>query len=440
MSTTRASWRARVSAWLTRWRPLLPLMGAELIVMIGFGALLPVLPLFVQEQGVNAVGLGVVIAGWPIAKLIFEPVFGWWADRHERKPQMVAGLLVLAVVSVLPLFLTSFLALFLLRFAAGVATAAYDPAARGIIVEATEEDERGEAFGYYGSFQVAGFAIGPAIGGLGAAVFGGYAFPFVFVGALAVVGAFVVARYLLSHPHAVESTEFDHRPEAQPLPAGVPFSASETAAIPTDPLPPAAIAPISAVLNRMVIASLLLTFGLHLSFGVYEVVWSLYMIALGASVAWIGFTFVLFAVPEMVVGPMAGRLVDRRGPVGMIIGSWLVISVVGLIYASARTLWIPSAVVPFEAAATAAMMPALYSMLARGTPRGRASTAQGIFGSTSTLALVLASLAAGGLFELDIGYPFLFFVGGMAICLIVGLLIYRSASRDRVAPGTQAAV
>ena len=39
--------------------------------------------------------------------------------------------------------------------------------ARGMVVDATEPDERGEAFGFYGSFQIAGFVIGPAIGGIG---------------------------------------------------------------------------------------------------------------------------------------------------------------------------------------------------------------------------------------------------------------------------------
>ena len=50
---------------------------------------------------------------------MFEPVFGWWADRHSRKPQMVAGLVVLAMVSVLPLFFTTFAAFVVLRFVAG---------------------------------------------------------------------------------------------------------------------------------------------------------------------------------------------------------------------------------------------------------------------------------------------------------------------------------
>jgi len=441
MPVSRRSIFARPAAWLRRWGPLLPLLGAELIVMIGFGALLPVLPLYVQEQGIDATQLGLIVAAWPIAKLISEPIFGWWADRHSRKPQMVVGLVLLGVASVLPLFVTTFGALFVLRFIAGAATGLYDPAARGMIVDATDEDERGEAFGFYAAFQIGGFAIGPAIGALGAAFLGGYAFPFIFTFLLSLVAALVVAVYLSPRPHVVESPEFEHHPDAQPLPSGVPFSASETALVPTDAPAAANQAPLSALFNRTVLAALVLTFGLHLSFGTYEVVWSLYLVALGASIAWVGATFVLFAIPEMIVSPLAGRYVDRKGPGGFILGSGVVILVSGSIYALASEPLVPTLVVPVEAAATAAMTPALFALMARGTPAGRASTAQGLFGAVSTLALVVASVVAGALFERGTGMPFWFFVIGMAICLVLGLLIYRSAApKVPVAePGTTAA-
>ena len=433
MPTSRADWQDRISAWLRRWRPLLPVFAVQMIVTIGFGAMLPVLPLYIEEQGIDPSGLGVIVASWAVAKLLFEPIFGWWADRHSRKPQMVAGLIMLAVVSVLPAFFTTFAAFVALRFLAGVATAAYDPAARGMVVDATEPDERGEAFGFYGSFQIAGFVIGPAIGGLGATIFGGYTFPFFFTGFLALVGVVVLVRYLDPNPHAVESPEFPHDPEAKPIPAGDPYSASETLVIPTEEPEPATQAPLRAVFNRTVIAALVLAFGLHLTFGTYEVVWSLYLIALGASVAWVSLTFVIFGVPEMLMGPLAGRVVDRRGPVGVIIVSGIVILISGAVYATATHYYVPTLAVPFEAAATAAMAPALYAMLAKGTPVGRSSTAQGLFGATATLALVVASLVAGNLFEIGVGLPFWFFVGGLALCLVVGLLIYRSANPRRLA-------
>ena len=427
MPTSRAVWQDRISAWLRRWRPLLPVFAVQMIVTVGFGALLPVLPLYIEEQGIDPSGLGVIVASWAVAKLIFEPIFGWWADRHDRRIQMVAGLLLFSVVSVLPVYFTAFAAFVVLRFLAGLAAAAYDPAARGMIVDATEPDERGEAFGFYGAFQIAGFVIGPAIGGIGSEIFGGYAFPFYFTGVLALVGVVVLVRYLDPNPHAVESPEFERHPEAKPIPAGDPYSAAQTFAVETEEPVAEAQAPLRAVFNRTVIAALVLGFGLHLTFGTYEVVWSIYLIALGATVAWVSLTFVIFGIPEMIVAPIAGRVVDRRGPVGVIIASSIVILISGAVYATATNYYVPTLAVPFEAAATAAMGPALYAMLASGTPAGRSSTAQGLFGATATLALVVASLAAGNLFEIGIGLPFWFFVVGLAVSMVVGLLIYRSA-------------
>ena len=318
MPRIRLDVTGRVRAWARRWGPLLPVLGAELIIMIGFGALLPVLPLFVQEQGIDAAQLGLIVAAWPIAKLISEPFFGWWADRHSRKPQMLIGLVIFAVVSLLPIFFTTFAAQFVLRFLAGAAIGMYDPAARGMIVDATEPDERGEAFGYYGAFQVGGFVFGPAIGALGAAIFGGYAFPFVFTSVLAIVAMVVLAVTLPAHPHVVEAPEFVHHPEARPTPTGVPYAGAETMAMPGD-TPETNQAPISALFNRTVMATLVLSFGLHLSFGVYEVIWSLYLVALGATVAWVGLSFVVFGIPEMIAAPVAGRWVDRKGPIPFVI-------------------------------------------------------------------------------------------------------------------------
>jgi MFS family permease len=176
-----------------------------------------------------------------------------------------------------------------------------------------------------------------------------------------------------------------------------------------------------------------LTFGLHLTFGTYEVVWALYLVALGATVAWVGVSFVLFSVPEMIVAPFAGRYIDRQGPLRPIIITGLVIMTTGTIYALSNSYLLSSFVAPVEAAATAAMMPALYTILGRGTPPGRASTTQGLFGATSTLALILASVAAGALFEINKGLPFVFFVIGIAVTMTIGLLLYRTLPAARPA-------
>src|SRR3954454_1583103 len=160
----------RVLGWARRWEAILPLLLAEFIVWIGFGALLPIMPLYFTEHGVDLRLLGIVIAAWPIARLVGEPIFGWVADRTGRRVLlMVVGLAVSAVALGLPLFLTSPLEFVVLRALAGLATAVYDPAARGHLTHATPPDRRGEAFGLYGSAQMGGLLFGPAIGGIGAA-------------------------------------------------------------------------------------------------------------------------------------------------------------------------------------------------------------------------------------------------------------------------------
>src|SRR5205814_3689255 len=160
---------ARIAAWTRRWDAILPLLAAELIVWLGFGALLPIMPIYFTENGVDLRTLGVVVAAWPAARLVGEPVFGWVADRTRRVPLMVAGNIGAGLFLFLPLVLVGAAPFIVLRALAGLATSIYDPAARGYIADATPADRRGEAFGMYGAAQMGGLLLGPAIGGLGSA-------------------------------------------------------------------------------------------------------------------------------------------------------------------------------------------------------------------------------------------------------------------------------
>src|SRR5688500_16153668 len=146
--------RLRWAAWFGRWGGIAPLLFAEFVVWLGFGGLLPVLPLYFTEQGVDLATLGIVIAAWPAARLVSEPIFGWLADRTERVPLMVIGLVATGVFGALPLVLTGPLAFVLLRAGAGLGAAIYDPAARGFLTDATPPDRRGGAVGLSGADQM----------------------------------------------------------------------------------------------------------------------------------------------------------------------------------------------------------------------------------------------------------------------------------------------
>ncbi len=426
--------RARLSTWLDRWGPVMPLFVAELVVWLGFGALLPIMPLYFRDHGVDLELLGVVIAAWPAARLIGEPIFGWIADRTARVPLMVGGLIISAIALGLPLVLTTPLAFLALRALAGLATAMYDPAARGYLADSTPPDRRGEAFGLYGAAQMGGLLLGPAIGALGAGVFGGIAFVFVFGAVATLVAALAVAlrvredAQVQRHHPAPWLDMTVHAAE----PPGVARRAAEDAlAARRDGGP-------GSLMNRVLIAAIVLNLGGYIAGGTYEVIWSLFLESKGAGLDFIGLTFAFFAVPVLLFSPFAGRLVDRRGGYGFIVVGGVATALASFAYTFVVE---PVHVLPFlaaEATGFAVMNPALYSMVAAGSPAGRTSTAQGLFGAAGTLGTIVAAIAAGYLADADIRYPF--WAGGtaMLLMLLIGLALGGGAIRGRM--GTRAAI
>jgi len=423
---------------MDRWGGLLPLLVAEFVVWLGFGGLLPILPLYFVEQGVDLRTLGVVIAAWPAARLVSEPIFGWLADRTARVPLMVIGLVTTGVFGALPLIITGPLAFVVLRAGAGLGAAIYDPAARGYLTDAVPAERRGEAFGLYGAAQMGGLLLGPAIGAFGAQAFGGVGFVFVFSGITAVVAALGVALRVRERP-TIGRTRSTVSPDRTEFPPDSPYLEGrladdlreEEAAASDDPSGAAVdaadgrrgLSPPMSLLNRGLIAAILINAGGYYASGTYEVIWSLFLEGLGADLTLIGLTFAMFGLPILLFSPIAGRLVDRRGSYAFIvIGSVLPI-VAGLTYTQIDDPALAVPLILMEATGFAFLNPALYSVVAANSPRGKSSTTQGLYGSAGTLGFIAASLAAGVLAERDILYPFYVFSGVMAVCLGLGLLI-----------------
>ncbi|MGZ8515000.1 MAG: MFS transporter [Candidatus Limnocylindrales bacterium] len=418
--TSQATPRARVT-WLSRWGAIAPLLLAEFIVWVGFGALLPVLPIYFTSHGVDLATLGLVIAAWPAARLVGEPAFGWLADRTPRVPLMVAGLLLAGIFTMLPLALTGPLPFILLRAATGLATAIYDPAARGYLTDATPRERRGEAFGLYGAAQMGGLLLGPAIGALGADRFGGIGFVFIFGGLAAILAAIPIA--LRSHETG-SRTHAALPPDGTEFPPDSPSIARRAAAAMALESDDAAAGGVPVrLLNRGLIAALVINVGGNFAAGTYEVIWSLFLQRLGAGLGLIGLTFAMFGLPILLLSPLAGRLVDRRGSFAFIVAGSILPAITGFLY---TRLVDPNLAIPLilvEATGFALLNPALYAVVAANSPAGRSSTAQGLFGAAGTVGFIVASLVAGVLAGIDILYPLYVFSAVMTASLVAGLII-----------------
>jgi MFS family permease len=383
---------------LARTRPILPVLVAEAILWLGFGALLPVLPLYITEQGIDTVTLGWIVAAWPAARLLGEPLFGWLGDRWDKRFLMLAGLVATAVVVPMPLVFTGAPAFLVARALAGLTTAAYDPAARAYILDATPPEERGAAFGLYSSAQMAGMLLGPAFGGVGAALGGGYAFPFIFCSIALVGAAILVGLTVCRRPAPVHVARDEDAAQAT---AGVP----------------------SSLWNRLLLAAIVIDVGSFFASGTYEVIWSLWMTKLGADLGLIGLTFAAFGLGVVLVSPLAGRWADRRGPVLFIVLGSLGAALAGVLYALLQDPLLVVPVVFFEGISFALLGPALYAVVARGTPAGRSATTQGVYGAAGTIGTIVASIAAGILFAIDVHLPFYVFAITMVGSLVLGLIV-----------------
>jgi len=408
---TTLALRIRTRTWLTRWSPILPLLLAEATIWIGFGALLPVLPIYFTQHGTDLRMLGVVIAAWPAARLFTEPLFGWVADRVARKPLMVIGLFACAIATVLPLAIVGPIAFLVFRALAGLATSIYDPAARGYLVDANPPEQQGETFGLYGAAQMGGLMLGPAVGGIAVALTRDPTIGFWVAGlALFVAGILVAVRI-------PEPSREERAAHALERAATVEEQAERSGAIP----PPTSLA------NKFLAAAVVMNLAWFFTSGAYEVVWSLYLTSIGGTIELVGLTFAAFALPVLILAPIAGRFVDRRGGYFALLVGMGVATGCGPIYPVIPEVWFVVLLGLIEGAAFALGSPALFALVARASPPGRSSTAQGIFGAAGTIGTIIASVSAGALAAIDLRYPY--YVVGIAglLGLAIGHLI---AGRD----------
>lgn len=447
---------ARLSAWLERWSPVLPLLAAEGVIALGFGAILPILSIFYTQHGVSLDELGFVVAAWPAARLVSEPLFGRLADHVSRKWMMVAALAVSAVAVTLPVVVSGTVAFIALRLVAGFGAAAYDPAARGYLMDANPPERQGELFGLYSAAQMGGFMVGPAIGGLAAAITGEPTVVFWVFGLAYIASALVVAVRVadLTRQQAralvLARREADARPAdaaaAGPTTDAAAAPDAAAAAVPAAPAagPSAALEPVEAprprrLLNRLLVVALVMNAGAYLAGGAYEVIWSVYMESLGASVALIGVSFFTFSLPVMLLAPFAGRFVDREGGYVVMVVGGVGVALCGILYPLVASPWWMIGLGLVEGTAAALSSPSQYMLVSRAAPVGRSSAAQGLFGAAGTTGTIVASVATGFLASIDLRLPFVVMGVSTLVLLIAGVSLGGRVLWDALQPHPLAA-
>ncbi|HEX4467123.1 MAG TPA: MFS transporter [Solirubrobacteraceae bacterium] len=259
-------------------RRLVLVISAVVFVDTMFYAVIaPLLPTLARELQLSKLSAGVMTASYPVGTLLGSLPGGVVAARVGPKPTVAAGLALLAGSTVAFALLHDAVSLDCARFVEGVGGAFSWAGGLAWIVAETPSERRGALIGQALGAAIGGALFGPVIGTLANAIGRRAAFSVVVVIALLLIAA---TRRLPS----------SHVRSAQGLRTLLPAlgGAGVTLAMWLVALPAVAA-------------------------GALDVLAPLRLHRFGASVAAVGATFLLAAVAEGTVSPVAGRLSDLRG-------------------------------------------------------------------------------------------------------------------------------
>ena len=189
--------------------------------VIGFGILIPIVPLLFTEPSsvyfilpeslsINAgyLLLGALIGLYPIGQFFATPILGELSDIYGRKTVMqisIGGTVVSTLIFALGLVTTSIPLLFISRTVNGL-TGGLISVAQATIADISDETNKSRNFGLIGAAFGAGFILGPTIGGLlssGLLPFLTATTPFLFAAALS-TASIIYLRYALEETSPME--------------------------------------------------------------------------------------------------------------------------------------------------------------------------------------------------------------------------------------------
>jgi MFS transporter, DHA1 family, tetracycline resistance protein len=381
--------------------PLAVLFVTVFLDLVGFGIVIPLLPLYGERFGAGPVAATWLLAIYSLMQFVFAPWWGRLSDRVGRRPVLLVGIFG-ASASYLAFGMAGTLAgLFVARALSGVMGANIG-VAQAYIADVTGPRDRARGMGLIGAAFGLGFIFGPALGGILSRW--GAAAPFVGAAALAAANG-VLAWYRL--PESLPRQARDRSP------AGGLWSRLAT------------IAGASPLLRRLYLVVFLAT----LSLAAVEAIVGLWAARRwGATPETIGYGFaVVGVVAALAQGVMVGPLVRRIGERSSALLGLALLAVAMAAIPLASTLPLVGAALAVWAVGHAAATPALSALVSRqggASVQGRLLAASQ---SLSALGRVLGPWWGGvALAHVGLAAPYL---GAAAVALLALAVLATAGSR-----------
>lgn len=341
-------------------------------VMVGFGVVIPVLPVFVRDFGVGFAEVGAVISAFALMRLIAASFVGKLVDKIGERTTLATGIGIVAASTALTGLAQSYPEVLIMRGLGGIGSAMFSISAMSLLLATTAPTLRGRAVGFYQGGFLLGGMTGPAIGGFLAAI--SLRAPFFFyAGTLVVAGAIGVALLRSPSQHVRDQRNAD-RP---PIPLRV------------------------VLADRRYRAAIAANFAVGWSsFGVRTALIPVLIVeVLHESTAWTGIAIAIAAVAQTLALAPAGRFVDAVGRRPAIIVAFAFAGAVMMAIPFAGDIWILIALVSAYGVASAFMGTAPAAAVGDAAG-GRTGQPVAVFSAVSDLGAIVGALVAGILVDM----------------------------------------
>ncbi|MGA0118960.1 MAG: MFS transporter [Candidatus Nanopelagicaceae bacterium] len=257
------------------------------LVAIGFGLIIPAIPIFAKTFGVTNTLIGLIISSFAIMRFLSGLFSGKLVDRFGERLVLGTGLLMVSAFTLLAGLAQTYGQLLFFRTAGGLGSSMFSVSAGALLLRVVGDDQRGRAQSLYNGGFIAGGVAGPAFGGALLAISPRAPF-FIYTALLVVAGTvsliFLHEKRLGKSSQAVEND-------------GPALTIRE------------------AIKIRPYLYSLFLAFlGSWIFFGMRSSILPLYAIDdLGVSTAVVGLSFTLALIAQGAVMIRAGKYSDKNG-------------------------------------------------------------------------------------------------------------------------------
>jgi predicted MFS family arabinose efflux permease len=341
-------------------RPLATIFAIVFIDLLGFGIVIPLLPLYADKFHPSPLAFGLLLASYSAMQFLFAPVLGRLSDRFGRKPVLLISLAGSVVGYLIFAFAGSLAALFAARIIDGISGGNISTA-QAYVADVTTAGDRAKGMGVVGAAFGLGFIFGPAIAGI--TVLWSPAAPGLTAAAMSACALLATAFFL--HEPVRTANSPDHRRGVLP-----------------------------ALRNPRVLAVLAVFFLLTFAFSNFEATFSQFLHdRMHVTSAGVAFFFVYIGILISIVQGLAIRPLSKRFGEPFLAAAGIALVALGLfLMPSSSTLGVLRGVLVPLTFGIGAANPSLSSLVSKLAGRAERGAVLGAYQSMSSLGRILGPL------------------------------------------------